>query len=137
LVFNFLVLSKDNMDLAYSKKVMEHFRHPRNMGEIKNPDGVAKVGNRVCGDIMKMYLQIDGEVIKDVKFQTLGCGAAIATSSVTTELVKGKTVGEAEKLTNEEVARVLGGLPIAKKHCSLLAVEALHQAIEDYRRKKK
>lgn len=125
------------MDLAYSKKVMEHFRHPRNMGEIKNPDGVAKVGNRVCGDIMKMYLQIDGEVIKDVKFQTLGCGAAIATSSVTTELVKGKTVGEAEKLTNEEVARVLGGLPIAKKHCSLLAVEALHQAIEDYRRKKK
>ena len=131
------------MDLAYSKKVMDHFRNPRNMGEIKNPDGVAVVGNRVCGDIMKMYLTIGNKkvgdktekIIKDIKFQTLGCGAAIATSSVTTQLVKGKTLSEAEKLTNEKVTEVLGGLPPIKHHCSLLAVEALQKAIADYRKK--
>ena len=122
---------------------MEHFRNPRNMGEIENPDGVATVGNRVCGDIMKMYLAIGNKkigsrsekIIKDIKFQTLGCGAAIATSSVTTQLVKGRPLAEAEKLTNEKVTEELGGLPPIKKHCSLLAVEALHQAIADYRKK--
>jgi nitrogen fixation protein NifU and related proteins len=127
------------MNLTYTDKVMEHFRNPRNMGEIKKPDGVATVGNPVCGDIMKMYLKIgkkDGEeTIDDIKFQTLGCGAAIATSSITSELVKGKTIKEAERLTNEKVTTELGGLPAVKRHCSLLAVEALHKAIADYRDK--
>ncbi|MGB9911461.1 MAG: iron-sulfur cluster assembly scaffold protein [Microgenomates group bacterium] len=125
----------------YSKKVLEHIRRPRNMGEIKNPDGVATVGNRVCGDIMKLYLKIgkkEGkEYIKDIKFQTLGCGAAIATSSIITTMVKGKLLSEAEKITNQAVTKALGGLPPAKIHCSLLAVDALKKAIENYRKKKK
>jgi nitrogen fixation protein NifU and related proteins len=131
------------MDLSYSKKVMTHFRNPKNMGEIPGADGVATVGNPVCGDVMKMYLKISDKkigdkkekIIKDIKFQTLGCGAAIATSSITTQLVKGKTIAEAEKLTNEMVASELGGLPPVKMHCSLLAVEALHKAIADYQKK--
>jgi len=131
------------MDLSYSKKVLQHFRNPKNMGEIPDADGVATVGNPVCGDVMKMYIKISDKkigdkkekIIKDIKFQTLGCGAAIATSSITTQLVKGKTIAEAEKLTNEMVAKELGGLPPVKMHCSLLAVEALHKALADYQKK--
>lgn len=121
----------------YSDLVMEHFRNPRNMGEIPNADGVGQVGNPVCGDVMKLYIKIgkkDGkEIIDDVKFQTLGCGAAIATSSIVTEMVKGKTLEEAKKITNQGVAQALGGLPPAKIHCSVLAAEAVSSAIEDYK----
>lgn len=124
----------------YSKKVLDHVRHPRNLGEIKNPDGVATVGNRVCGDIMRLYIKVgkkDGrEYIKDIKFQTLGCGAAIATSSIITTMVKGKPLEEAEKITSRAVAEALGGLPPAKMHCSLLAADALKKAIENYRKRK-
>lgn len=126
-----------NFSQIYSKKVLEHVRNPQNMGEIKNPDGVATVGNRVCGDIMRLYIKIekkDGEdYIKDAKFQTLGCGAAIATSSIITTMVKGKPLNEAEKITNQAIAEALGGLPPVKMHCSLLAAEALKKAIENYR----
>lgn len=120
----------------YSEKVMDHFNNPRNMGEIENPSGVGTVGNAKCGDIMRMYLDIDGQgVIQDVKFKTFGCGAAVATSSMATELVKGKSVAEAMKVTNKAVMDALDGLPPVKVHCSLLAEEAIHAALWDYAEK--
>ena len=117
----------------YSPKVIEHFQNPRNVGEIEDADGIGTVGNPSCGDIMKMYIKIKDGIITDIKFQTFGCGAAIATSSITTEMARGKTVEEAEKLTRNEVADSLGGLPPIKMHCSNLATDALRAAIEDYR----
>ncbi len=120
----------------YSEKVMDHFENPRNVGEIPEADGVGQVGNPSCGDIMKIYLKIKEGVIEDVKFKTFGCGAAIATSSMVTEMVKGKTVEEAMKISNKQVAEALDGLPPKKMHCSNLAADALHAAIEDYRSKK-
>ena len=119
----------------YTEKVMDHFMHPRNVGEIDNPDGVGQVGNPVCGDIMKMSLRIKDDRIEVIKFKTFGCGAAIATSSMVTELVKGKTVAEALALNNRMVAEALGGLPCKKMHCSNLAADALHAAIADYKEK--
>ncbi|HCY19925.1 MAG TPA: Fe-S cluster assembly scaffold protein NifU [Deltaproteobacteria bacterium] len=119
----------------YSEKVMDHFSNPRNVGEIENADGVGTVGNPACGDIMKLSIKIEGEVIKDIKFKTFGCGAAIATSSMVTELVKGKRLSEAEEISNATVAEALGGLPPVKMHCSNLAADALHAAIEDYKKK--
>ena len=116
----------------YSEKVMDHFRNPRNVGSIENADGVGEVGNAKCGDIMKMYLKIDNEVISDVKFETFGCGSAIASSSMATELIKGKPVGEALALTNKAVAEALDGLPAHKLHCSVLAEEAIRAAVKDY-----
>jgi nitrogen fixation NifU-like protein len=123
------------MSPVYSEKVMEHFKNPRNMGEMENPDGVGHVGNPVCGDIMELYIKVDNNVITDAKFKTFGCGAAIATSSMVTELVKGKTVDEALKISNRAVAEALGGLPPVKMHCSVLAEEALKSAIDDYHKK--
>ena len=120
----------------YSNKVMHHFNNPRNMGEIEKADGVGTVGNAKCGDIMRIYLVIEDNVIKDVKFKTFGCGAAVATSSIATELIKGKTVDEALNVTNKAVMEALDGLPTAKIHCSLLAEEAIKAAIEDYKNKK-
>ncbi len=121
----------------YTEKVMDHFENPRNVGEIENPDGVGQVGNPTCGDIMKIYLKVnDDNVIEDVKFKTFGCGAAIATSSMVTEMVKGKTLDEALKISNKAVADALGGLPPKKMHCSNLAADALQAAIEDYMSKK-
>ncbi len=121
----------------YSEKVLDHFENPRNMGEIENASGMGTVGNAKCGDIMRMYLDIDDEgIIRDVKFKTFGCGAAIATSSMATELVKGKTVQEALKVTNKAVMEALDGLPPVKVHCSLLAEEAIHAALWDYAQKK-
>ncbi|MCX7883919.1 MAG: Fe-S cluster assembly scaffold protein NifU [Caloramator sp.] len=117
----------------YSDKVMDHFTNPRNVGEIENADGVGEVGNPTCGDIMKIYLKVDNNIIKDVKFKTFGCGAAIASSSMATELIKGKTIEEAWNLTNKAVAEALDGLPPVKMHCSVLAEEAIHKAINDYR----
>lgn len=117
----------------YSEKVMEHFRNPRNVGEIENPSGVGEVGNPQCGDIMKIYLDVKDNVIKDVKFKTFGCGSAIASSSMATELIKGKTIDEAWELSNKAVAEALDGLPPIKMHCSVLAEEAIHKAINDYR----
>lgn len=117
----------------YNEKVMDHFMNPRNVGEIENADGVGQVGNPKCGDIMKMYLKIEDNVIKDVKFKTFGCGAAIATSSMATELIKGKTIDEALQITNKVVAEALGGLPAVKMHCSVLAEEAIRAAINDYK----
>ncbi|MBR6300971.1 MAG: Fe-S cluster assembly scaffold protein NifU [Clostridia bacterium] len=120
----------------YSEKVMDHFSNPRNVGEIPDADGVGTVGNAKCGDIMRMYLKVDENgVITDVKFKTFGCGAAIATSSMATEMVKGKTLKEALKLTNAAVAEALDGLPPIKMHCSLLAEEAIKAAVEDYMKK--
>ncbi len=119
----------------YTEKLLDHFKNPRNMGRIENPDGIGKVGNPVCGDVMWIYIKVKDNRIEDIKFETFGCGAAIATSSVITELVKGKTIEEAEKITNKDVIDVLEGLPPLKKHCSLLAEEGLHAAIEDYRKK--
>ena len=116
----------------YGEKVMEHFRNPRNVGEIENPDGVGHVGNPVCGDIMELYIKVEGGIIADAKFKTFGCGAAIATSSMVTELVKGKSIQEALEISNRAVAEALGGLPPVKLHCSVLAEEALKSAIEDY-----
>ena len=121
----------------YSEKVMEHFRNPRNVGEIKNPDGIGHVGNPVCGDIMEMYIKVENNIIVDAKFKTFGCGAAIATSSMVTELVKGKTIDEALKISNRAVIEALGGLPHIKMHCSVLAEEALKSAINDYLKKSK
>ena len=121
----------------YSEKVMEHFRNPRNVGEIKNPDGIGHVGNPVCGDIMEMYIKVENNIIVDAKFKTFGCGAAIATSSMVTELVKGKTIDEALKISNRAVVEALGGLPHIKMHCSVLAEEALKSAISDYLAKSK
>lgn len=116
----------------YTEKVMEHFKNPRNMGEIPDADGVGTVGNPVCGDLMTMYIKVKDNRIQDIKFQTFGCGAAIATSSITTEMAKGKTLEEAMKITRNSVADSLGGLPSVKMHCSNLASDALHAAIEDY-----
>jgi len=136
----------------YSKKVLEHVKNPQNVGEMKNPDGVAMVGNKVCGDIMRLYIKVGNrtnnlprgkagkqqseEIIEDAKFQTLGCGAAIATSSMVTTMVKGKTLEEAEQVTNKAVAEALDGLPSSKMHCSDLAAEALLKAIENYKQSK-
>ena len=123
--------------MQYSEKVLDHFQHPRNVGEIENPSGMGMVGNAKCGDIMQMFLKInEDEVIEDVKFKTFGCGAAIATSSMATEMIKGKPLAEAEKLTNEAVVEALEGLPPVKIHCSVLAQEAVQAAIADYRAKK-
>ena len=121
----------------YSEKVMEHFRNPRNIGEMDNPDGIGYVGNPVCGDIMELYIRVEDNIITDAKFKTFGCGAAIATSSMVTELVKGKTIEEAQQISNRAVAEALGGLPPVKMHCSVLAEEALKLAIEDYQSKVK
>lgn len=126
--------------MQYSKKVLDYFMKPRNLGEIPNPDGESTVGNPKCGDIMKIYLKINKneageEIIEDIRFQTLGCGAAIATSSMATEMVKGKTLDEAYKITNQQVADKLGGLPALKMHCSNLAADAIKKAIENYRKK--
>ena len=118
--------------MLYIEKVMDHFANPRNVGEIENADGVGEVGNAKCGDIMKMYLKIDNGVITDVKFKTFGCGAAIATSSIATEMVKGKTIEDALKLTNKAVVEALDGLPPVKLHCSVLAEQAMKAAISDY-----
>jgi nitrogen fixation NifU-like protein len=120
----------------YSEKVLEHFKNPRNVGEIKDADGVGTVGNPVCGDMMTMYIKVKDDHITDIKFKTYGCGAAIATSSMTTELAKGKTVNEALEITRQSVADALEGLPPVKMHCSNLAADALHEAIMDYRKKK-
>ncbi len=117
----------------YSEKVMEHFMNPRNQGEIENPDGVGEVGNPKCGDIMKIFLKVKDDRIEDVQFQTFGCGAAVASSSMATELIKGKTLEEAWDLSNKAVAEALGGLPPVKMHCSVLAEEGIHKAINDYR----
>ena len=123
-------------NLDYTNKVLDYFRNPRNMGEMKDPDGIGKVGNAVCGDVMWIYLRIKNDIITDCKFKTFGCVAAIATSSALTELTKGKTLEEALKITNKDVAKELEGLPPIKMHCSLLAEEGLRAAIEDYRSKK-
>ena len=116
----------------YSQKVMDHFTNPRNVGSIENPDGVGEVGNPRCGDIMRIYLKIENDVITDIKFQTFGCGAAVATSSMITEMVKGKNIEEALKISNQNVAEALGGLPPVKMHCSNLAAQALKAAIDNY-----
>ena len=121
---------------AYSKKVMDHFMNPRNVGEIEDADGVGTVGNPACGDIMKMYLKVENDVIVDAKFKTFGCGAAIATSSMATEMIKGKTIDEALKVTNSAVTEALGGLPKVKRHCSVLAEQALQSSLDDYFKKK-
>jgi len=121
--------------MMYSEKVMEHFMNPRNVGEIEDADGVGQVGNPVCGDIMTIYIKVKDDVITDIKFMTFGCGAAIATSSMVTELVKGKTIEEALAITNKDVAEELEGLPPIKMHCSLLAEEGLKAAIENYKKK--
>jgi len=123
------------MSTQYSDKVMEHFMNPRNVGEIPDADGIGNVGNPICGDIMRMYIKVKDNVITDVKFKTFGCGAAIATSSMATEMIKGKTLEEALDLTNKAVAEALGGLPAIKMHCSVLAEEAVQAAIDDYLRK--
>ena len=119
----------------YNDKVIEHFSNPRNVGEIENADGVGLVGSEACGDIMKLFIKVEDGVIVDAKFKTFGCGAAIASSSVATEMIKGKTVEEALKLTNKQVIEELGGLPPVKIHCSVLAEEALKSALEDYQKK--
>jgi nitrogen fixation NifU-like protein len=122
--------------IGYSKKVMEHFMNPRNVGTIENPDGYGKVGNPVCGDLMEMFIRVKDDIITDIKFRTFGCGSAIATSSMVTELAKGMHVDEAMKITRQDVADELEGLPPRKMHCSNLAANALNEAIKDYKRKK-
>lgn len=119
----------------YSEKVMDHFANPRNVGEIADADGIGEVGNPVCGDIMKFFIKVDNGIIKDIKFKTFGCGAAIATSSMATELAKGKSIEEAQQLTNKAVAEALDGLPPVKMHCSNLAADALKAAIIDYKKR--
>ncbi|MBR1893057.1 MAG: Fe-S cluster assembly scaffold protein NifU [Lachnospiraceae bacterium] len=119
----------------YSEKVMDHFRNPRNVGVIEDANGIGEVGNAKCGDIMKMYLKIENDIIEDVKFETFGCGSAIASSSMATELIKGKPVSEAMKLTNKAVAEALDGLPDYKMHCSVLAEEAIQSALDDYKKR--
>ncbi|MGN0660872.1 MAG: Fe-S cluster assembly scaffold protein NifU [Oscillospiraceae bacterium] len=121
--------------MIYSEKVMDHFANPRNVGEIENADGIGEVGNAKCGDIMKMYLKIDNGIITDVKFKTFGCGAAVATSSMATELIKGKSIDDALKLTNKAVVEALDGLPAVKVHCSVLAEQAIKAALSDYYKK--
>ena len=124
------------MAMMYSEKVMDHFMNPRNMGEMEDASGVGTVGNAKCGDIMRIFLKVDDDgVIQDVKFKTFGCGAAIATSSMATEMVKGKSIDEALALTNQAVAEALDGLPPVKMHCSMLAEQAIHAAIADYKKK--
>ena len=122
--------------MMYSEKVLDHFSNPRNVGEIEDADGVGEIGNAKCGDIMKMYLKIDNGIITDAKFKTFGCGAAVATSSMATELIKGKSIDDALKLTNQAVVEALDGLPAHKLHCSVLAEEAIKSALEDYERRK-
>jgi nitrogen fixation NifU-like protein len=122
-------------DLNYSEKVMDHFLHPRNVGEIPDASGIGNVGNPVCGDVMRMYIKVENDVIVDCKFKTFGCGAAISTSSMVTEMVKGKTVQEALRISNKAVAEALGGLPPIKMHCSVLAEQALRSALADFYRK--
>lgn len=122
--------------MMYSEKVLDHFKNPRNVGEIEDADGVGSVGNPVCGDMMSIYIKVKDDRIDDVKFKTFGCGAAIATTSMTTELAKGKTLDEAMEITRQDVADELGGLPPVKMHCSNLAADALHEAVKDYRKKK-
>ena len=124
-------------NVGYSKKVMEHFTNPKNVGVIEKPDGYGKVGNPVCGDLMEIYIKVDDDIITDIKFKTFGCGSAIATSSMITELAKGKHVDEANKITRNDVANELDGLPPQKMHCSNLAADALQEAIKDYKNKKK
>jgi len=119
-------------DQAYSEKVMDHFLNPRNVGEIPDASGIGNVGNPICGDVMRMYIKVENEIIVDAKFKTFGCGAAISTSSMATELIKGKPIAEALKISNQAVAEALGGLPAVKMHCSVLAEEALKAAIKDY-----
>lgn len=121
----------------YSDKVMDHFNNPRNVGSLEDANGIGQVGNAKCGDIMKMYIKVDNNIITDVRFKTFGCGAAIATSSMATEMVKGKTLEEALKVSNKAVTEALDGLPPAKMHCSVLAEEAVHAAIEDYRNRQR
>ena len=121
----------------YTEIVMDHFRNPRNIGEIKDADGIGTVGNPVCGDVMTIYIKVKNDIIEDIKFKTYGCAAAIASTSMATEMVKGKTLKEAMKLTRDDVAKELGGLPAIKLHCSNLAADALHEAIKDYKKKKK
>ena len=121
--------------VGYSKKVLEHFTNPQNVGVIEDADGYGKVGNPVCGDLMEIYIKVKDDVITDIKFKTFGCGAAVATSSMTTELAKGKELNEALKITRSDVADSLGGLPPIKMHCSNLAADALHEAIKDFRKK--
>ncbi|NLW43259.1 MAG: Fe-S cluster assembly scaffold protein NifU [Tissierellia bacterium] len=121
--------------MMYSEKVMDHFMNPRNMGDMEHPSGVGEVGNPTCGDIMKVYLEIEGDIIKDVKFKTFGCGSAIATSSMATEMIKGKTIKEAMEVTNKAVAEALDGLPPVKMHCSVLAEQAVKAALLDYAHK--
>lgn len=123
-------------EIGYSKKVMEHFMNPRNVGVIDNPDGYGKVGNPVCGDVMEIYIKVKNDIITDIKFKTFGCGSAIATSSMVTELAKGKHINEALKITRNDVANELEGLPPQKMHCSNLAADALREAIKDYKKKK-
>lgn len=119
----------------YSEKVMDHFRNPRNVGVIEDANGIGEVGNAKCGDIMKMYLKIEDGIVQDVKFETFGCGSAIASSSMATELIKGKPVSEVKELTNQAVAEALDGLPDYKMHCSVLAEEAIHSALDDYQKR--
>jgi nitrogen fixation NifU-like protein len=119
----------------YSEKVMDHFQNPRNVGEIKEADGTGEIGNPVCGDMMSFYIKVKDNIIEDVKFKTFGCGAAIAVSSMVSEMAKGKTLDEAMLITNASVAKELGGLPANKMHCSNLGADALHKAIEDYRQR--
>jgi nitrogen fixation protein NifU and related proteins len=120
---------------VYTEKVMDHFRNPRNVGVVDDADGIGEVGNPICGDMMRITIKVKGDVLEDVKFQTLGCGAAVATSSIMTEMAKGKTLEEAMEISNKGVAEELGGLPPAKMHCSNLAADGLHAAIKDYREK--
>jgi len=119
----------------YSEKVMEHFKHPRNMGEMKNPDGIGVEGNPTCGDVMKLYIKVKNNKIADVKFQTLGCAAAISVSSLLTEMIVGKTIEQALKIKSEEIVKALGGLPALKYHCSVLGLDALKMAVQDYKNK--
>jgi len=123
--------------MIYSEKVMEHFQNPRNVGTIKDADGIGKVGNPICGDVMAFYIKVKDNRIEDVKFQTFGCGAAIAVSSMVSEMAKGKTIEEAMKITNMDVAEELGGLPKKKLHCSNLGADALHEAIKNYKQRKR
>jgi nitrogen fixation NifU-like protein len=129
-------MSKDDMMGPYSEKVMDHFMEPRNMGDIKDADAVGTVGNPACGDVMRLYIKVEGDKITEAKFKTFGCGAAIATSSMATEMIKDKSLEEARKITNEAVAEALDGLPPNKMHCSVLAQEAIEAAIKNYKEKK-
>jgi nitrogen fixation protein NifU and related proteins len=126
----------DDMNGPYSEKVMDHFMNPRNMGDIKDADAVGTVGNPACGDVMRLYIKVEDDKIAEAKFKTFGCGAAIATSSMATEMIKNRTIEEASKVTNEAVAEALDGLPPNKMHCSVLAQEAIEAAIKNYREKK-